>query len=104
MKKILTALSIGCISFAAPSNSANAQNSNNPVAFNDSKSFKNSIRYMAALESPAYLGNFAPDSKTINTKALKDFSERFSSPDNARWFSDKNGFVSYFVKDGYGDR
>ena len=39
MKKILIALSIGFISFAALSNSANAQNSNDPVAFNDSKSF-----------------------------------------------------------------
>ena len=28
----------------------------------------------------------------------------FADANNAMWFSDNNGFVSYFVKDGYGDR
>ena len=63
-----------------------------------------SVRYLAALESPADLGTYVPDAKNINTKALKDFGDRFNSPNDAKWFSDANGFVSYFVKDGYGDR
>jgi len=104
MKKILLALSIGCISFAALSNSANAQSGYNPIAFNDSKNLMTSVRYLAALENPADLGTYVPDAKNINTKALKDFSDRFNSPENTQWFSDKNGFTSYFVKDGFGNR
>ena len=104
MKKFLFALSIGFTSLAAISNCAYAQNSAQPVAFSDTKNFKSTIRNMAALESPAFMGTYAPDAKTINAKAIKDFNTRFSGADNAMWFSDKNGFTSYFVKDGYGDR
>ncbi len=68
MKKILFALSIGFTSIAALSNCAYAQNSANPVAFNDTKTFKSSIRYMAALESPAIMGTYIPDAKKINAK------------------------------------
>ena len=104
MKKVLFALSIGFTSFAAFSDGAYAQNSTGPVAFNDSKSFMPSIRYVAALESTANMGTYIPDAKAINTKAVKDFQTRFADANNAQWFSDRNGLVSYFVKDGYGDR
>ncbi len=53
---------------------------------------------MAALESPAFMGTYSPDAKNINAKAIKDFQTRFSGANNAMWFSDDNGFVSYFVK------
>ena len=102
MKKILLALSIGLTSIAALSTCVYAQNSETPVAFNDSKNFKSSVRNMAALESPAYMGTFVADAKTINNKALKDFSARFENASNAMWFQDQNGFVSYFIKNGYG--
>jgi len=75
-----------------------------PVAFNDTKNFRSSVRDMAALESPADLGTYIPDAKSINSKAAKDFSARFNSVNNAMWFSDQNGFVSYFVRDGFGNR
>jgi hypothetical protein len=104
MKKVLFALSIGFTSIAALNNGVYAQNSASPVAFNDSKSFKQSIHYVAALESPAYMGTYIPDGKSINAKAVKDFQLRFADAGEAKWFSDRNGFVSYFVKDGYGDR
>src|ERR1700692_3553287 len=104
MKKILFALSIGFTSFAALSTCVYAQNSVTPIGFNDSKNFKSSVRNLAALESPAFMGTYIPDTKTINTKALKDFSSRFENTSNAMWFEDKNGFVSYFVKNGYGNR
>ena len=104
MKKIILALSIGFTSIAALSTCVYAQNSESPVAFNDSKNFKSSVRNMAALESPAYMGTYIADAKTINNKALKDFSARFDNTSNAMWFQDKNGFVSYFIKNGYGDR
>ncbi len=104
MKKILLALSIGFISIAALSNRSYAQNSAQPVAFNDTKAFKLSVRDMAALESFSTMGAYVPDEKKINTKAMKDFQTRFADANNAMWFSDANGFVSYFVKDGFGDR
>ena len=104
MKKVLFALSIGVTSIAAISNCAYAQNSAIPVAFNDVKTFMPSIRYIAALESTTNMGTYIPDAKSINAKAVKDFQARFSGADNAQWFTDRNGFVSYFIKDGYGDR
>jgi hypothetical protein len=104
MKKILFALTIGSITLAAISSSAYAQNSVQPVAFNDSKHFMSTVRNMAALESPAYMGAYIPDEKKINARAMKDFSTRFTDANNAMWFEDRNGFTTYFVKDGYGDR
>ena len=104
MKKILFALSIGFSSIATFSNCSYAQNASMPVAFNDTKNFRSSVRDMAALESPADLGTYIPDAKSINSRAAKDFSARFNSVSNAMWFSDQNGFVSYFVRDGFGNR
>ena len=104
MKKVLFALSIGFTSIAALSNCAYAQSSVTPVAFNDGKSFMPSVRYIAALENTDNMGTFAPDAKSINAKAVKDFQTRFAEANNAQWFSGPNGFVSYFIKDGYGDR
>jgi len=104
MKKILFALASGFISVAAPGISAQAQNAAIPVAFNDSH-FMPSIRNAAALESTTTLGTYIPDAKKVNAKAVKDFNTRFAaSGSNATWYTDQNGLVSYFVKDGYGDR
>ena len=104
MKKVLFALSLGFTSIAALSTCAYAQKSAIPVAFNDAKTFKASVRIIAALENPADLGTYIPDAKSINNKAIKDFQSRFNTVGNAKWFSDGNGYVSYFIKDGYGDR
>lgn len=104
MKKILFALTIGFSSIAVLSNCVLAQNSAMPVAFNDNKSFRSSVRDVAALESPADMGTFVPDAKSIHTRAIKDFETRFNNVADARWYSDGNGFVSYFVRDGYGSR
>jgi hypothetical protein len=104
MKKTLFALSLGLTSVIALSNCVYAQNSENPVAFSDTKIFKASIRNLAALESPAFMGTYSPDAKNINAKAIKDFQGRFNGASNTMWFADNNGFVSYFVKDGYGNR
>jgi hypothetical protein len=104
MKKILFALTLGCSSLAALNSCAMAQNAVKPVAFNDAKVFKTTINNMAILESPAFIGEYVADEKKINAKAIKDFETRFNSAGHAMWFTDKNGFVSYFIKDGYGDR
>jgi len=104
MKKILFALTIGFTSITALNTCVYAQSSAHPVAFNDTKALKLSVRYMAALENPADMGTYIPDAKKINAKAVKDFESRFTSANNAKWFSDKNGLVSYFIQDGYGNR
>jgi hypothetical protein len=104
MKKSLIALAFGISSIVALSNCVFAQNSENPVAFNDSKNFKASVRNLAALESTAFMGTYIPDTKNISAKAIKDFQSRFNDAGNTLWFADNNGFVSYFVKNGYGDR
>jgi hypothetical protein len=104
MKKVLFALSIGFASIAALNICGYAQNSENTFAFSYTKNFRLSIRNVAALESLAYMGTFIPDAKNINAKAIKDFQTRYGGVENAMWFSDKNGSVSYFIKDGYGDR
>ena len=98
MKKIFIALSIGCMSVAAISSCAYAQNTAQPVAFNNSKHFRTTIRNMAALESTAYMGTFVSDVKEINARAIKDFHLRFNDANNAMWFSDRNGYTTYFVK------
>jgi hypothetical protein len=104
MKKSLFALTLGFTSIVALSNCVYAQNSVTPIGFNDSKTFKSSVHNLAALESPAFMGTYVPDTKNINTKAIKDFQSRFNNASNTMWFSDRNGFVSYFVQNGYGDR
>jgi hypothetical protein len=103
MKKIFITLSIGITSIAAFSNGAYAQNSEHPVAFND-VNFKSSVRNLAVLESPAFMGEYIPDATKVNTKAIKDFQTRFNTASNSMLFEDKAGFVSYFVQNGYGDR
>jgi hypothetical protein len=45
-----------------------------------------------------------PDAKKFNTKAIRDFQNRYAEVNNAMWFSDANSLVSYFVKDGFSDR
>jgi hypothetical protein len=103
MKRILISLSIGITSIAAISHCAYAQDAEHPVAFNN-VSFKSSVRNMAVLESPAFMGTYIPDATKVNTKAIKDFQARFNTANNTMWFEDKAGFVSYFIQNGYGDR
>ena len=105
MKKILFALSFGFISSVALGNCLCAQKSENPVAYKSLRNFKLSVRNLAALENPALLGTYVPDTKSINARAIRDFQGRYKKVINAMWFSDpKGGYISYFVRDGYGDR
>gem|GEM_PF-360407 len=75
-----------------------------PVAFTDRGDFSESILYWSALESREASGNFLPDAKTVKARALTDFQVRFNDASEVKWFSDNNGFTSYFTKDGYNDR
>jgi hypothetical protein len=104
MKKTLSVLAIGFISIFALSKRAQAQNSTGPVAFNETKSFHSSIRYVADLTKRVSLFNDVPEGKDFNTKAIRDFQARFQKVENALWFSDQNGIMSYFVRNGYANR
>lgn len=60
---------------------------------------------------PSVMGNDSPniytvvtDMNSVNKKAADDFKDRFGSPAGTRWFSDKNGFTSYFKVDGFTDK
>jgi hypothetical protein len=104
MKMTLSALVIGFISMAALSNRAQAQNSAGPVAFLETKTFHSSIRHVADLTKRASFDYNTPEGNDFNSKAIRDFKARFQQVDNASWFSDQNGFMSYFIKNGYGNR
>ncbi len=80
------------------------QNSGQPVRFTDKKYFKSFIHNIAALETLAFKGNYLPDIKDVNGRALKDFQVRFSDVSKVKWFNDNNGYTSYFNKDGFNDR
>ena len=102
MKKILFTLTIGFISLTG--SVARAQHTDGPVAFNQIKNLTLSIGNLAALGSLRFMGTYIPETKNINSKAIKDFQERYNNIKNAMWFSDKNGFESYFVQNGFGNR
>jgi hypothetical protein len=104
MKKTLSALAVGFISILTLSNRAQAQNSAGPVAFLETKSFHSSIRHVADLDKQFSTLNDVKEGKDFNSKAIRDFQARFQKVDNAIWFSDRNGFMSYFIKNGYGNR
>jgi len=104
MRIIIFSYFLGFLSITALSNGVYAQNSAIPVAFNDLKTFKASIRNMAAMEGLDNLGTYAPDAKNIKAKAIRDFQNRFTTVNNAMWYSDHSGLVSYFVKDGFAGR
>jgi hypothetical protein len=75
-----------------------------PVMFTDRKDFNESILYWAALESRTVSGNFLPDGKDVKARALTDFQIRFHDVTAVKWFSDHNGYTSYFIKDGLSNR
>ena len=81
-----------------------AQDSPLPVHFTESKNFNLFIRQLASEKSFGSTGVYIPDITKVNARALKDFQIRFSGVSDARWFSDENGYYSYFNKDGFNDR
>ena len=104
MKKTMYVLAVGFASILALSNRAQAQNSAGPVAFYETKTFHSSIRHVADLAKRVTIVNEVPEGKDFNSKAIRDFQARFQKVNNAMWFSDQNGFMSYFIKNGYGNR
>jgi hypothetical protein len=81
-----------------------AQDSPLPVHFTESKNFNVLIRQLASANGYGSTGVYIPDITKVNARALKDFQNRFSDVGGAKWFSDENGYYSYFNKDGFNDR
>jgi hypothetical protein len=104
MKKALFVLAAGLISILAAGNQVQAQNSTGPLAFYETKTFHSSIRHVADLTKHVPTLNKAGEGNDINSKAIRDFQIRFQKVKDALWFSDQNGFMSYFMKNGYGNR
>jgi hypothetical protein len=104
MKKILFKLTIGFLSISLSGSLARAQHADGPVAFNQIKNVALSIGNFAAQGSLRFMDTYVPDTKNINSKAIKDFQERYNNIKNAMWFSDQNGFESYFVQNGFVNR
>jgi hypothetical protein len=64
----------------------------------------NSIRPMAMGSDSSNIYSIITDMNSVNKKAANDFKDRFGSPAGTRWFSDKDGFTSYFKVDGFTDK
>jgi hypothetical protein len=104
MKKTLFVLAVGLISILSVVDHVQAQNSAGPVAFYQTKTFHSSVRYVADLTKGVATFNTIAEGKDFNSKAINDFQTRFQKVDNAIWFSNQHGFMSYFIKNGYGNR
>ncbi len=104
MKKIVPALVIGFMFISGFSYGVQAQIAAGRVSFINEKAQKSSTRSLTSFKNIASPSHFVPEITDINSRALKDFQFRFDKVDNARWFSDKDGFVSYFMLNGYGNR
>ena len=78
MKKILITLFLGFLSISGFSNSG-----------------KTAYPYDSATKT---------DVKNINVRAVKDFKSRYVNTGEAIWYTEKNGSVSYFKRDGYTNR
>jgi hypothetical protein len=103
MKKILL-LPGGILVLTLVINYCFAQNSVRTSAINNNKTFKRTIRIMAAPESPGPGGIFAPVLERINPRAIDDFQIRYSDANSVSWISNDDGFVSYFSKSGQTNR
>ena len=102
-------LILGSSVFANPSGNlghpmVNGQHAGSPLPVSNIKNFESYIGSVAVLESIVFEDAAKEDVKNINTRALKDFQGRFENAGEVIWYSDVNGFTSYFTKDGFRDR
>lgn len=105
MKEILFALLFGFTFIPAPGGNAFGQNSKKVIDPNLKKNFIPSVRYITELMYPELASGHLLRRNEINLRALRDFMNRYESPDSVFWYSTPGGgFESYFIKDGYGDR
>ena len=104
MKKITLVLTIGLLSTIAFGKSIYAQNAFVYNSLPNDKALMANVLEMSVPHNTSHAGNYIPDTKTIHTKAIKDFEARFNNINNAMWFADPDGYEAYFIQDGNGDR
>lgn len=104
MKKICFLLFLGFISINAKSNFVYGKISVNPGAFDDVILFGTTTRDINAVQSFNYADHSVLDVKDIHPRAIVDFRIRFNQVNDAVWYSVNNGYVSYFLLNGYGER
>ncbi len=104
MKKIVPALVFSFLFVSGFSYGVKAQIAAGRVSFVNEKTQKSSTRSLTAFKNITSPSHFVPEIADINSRALKDFQLRFDKVEDARWFSDKDGFVSFFMQNGYGNR
>jgi hypothetical protein len=104
MKKLFCTLLVGLGSYAGYSMCQYPFDSAEPVYFTNAKSFPASVRNLVLPENADLTDVYVPDIKDVNARAVKDFRQRFNDARNVLWFSSGNGFISYFIQNGYGDR
>jgi hypothetical protein len=103
MKKTIIALAAIYISVVAFTYRVSAQGYNNVIAFTDTKAFASSLPIAAYFYDSSSSSTVA-DLKTINSKAIKDFTAKFGAGLNEYWFKVSDGFVSNFRVDGFLNR
>ncbi len=105
MKKILIALTLGCISFSALIGFVNAQSTGNVYAFTATPKFMKSIQRIAAQENPGFLDTSnARLGSNISLKAVRDFKSRFAAATDEKWFNVTGGYMTYFKLNGFSNR
>ena len=98
-------MAMGFIFIQSPDTCLYAQRSMKSSESKDNINFLPSIRKLAAMENPAITGAQILGRNYVNTRAIRDFLERYDKVENAMWFSTpEGGFETYFVQDGFGER
>jgi hypothetical protein len=75
-----------------------------PYYFTESKNLASILRHWRSSGNFGSTVVYVPNIKEANARALKDFQSRFKDVEEAKWFSDENGYYSYFIKDGFNNR
>jgi hypothetical protein len=104
MKRLLCTALIGLATLSAFSMCRYPFDSGQPVDFTDAKSFQASIRKLILPDYSAKMDVYIADARNVNARAIRDFQQRFNDARNVLWFTSGNGFISYFMQNGYGNR
>jgi len=80
------------------------QDASLPYYFTESKDLVSILRHWRSSGNFGSTLVYVPNIKEVNARALKDFQSRFKDVEEAKWFSDENGYYSYFNKDGFNNR
>jgi hypothetical protein len=105
MKRTIFLLAVACFPAAFFPGQTSAQGIQNPGSFVGSQTQSAPIQTIAfSYKSFDAATSTESEISAINIKAIKDFKGRFAEAKDEKWFTLKDGFMSYFTLDGYGVR